>query len=65
MNETLQVIHNRRSVRAYQDKPIDRATINAIIQAAMRSPTAGNMMLYSMIEIEDQTMKDKLAEFLR
>ncbi len=61
MNETLQVIHQRRSVRAYQDKPIDGITRDAIIQAAMRSPTAGNMMLYSIIEVDDQATKDQLA----
>jgi nitroreductase len=63
MNETLQVIHNRKSIRVFQDKIIDRETVDAIIQAAMRSPTAGNMMLYSILEIEDQTLKDKLAVF--
>jgi FMN reductase (NADPH)/FMN reductase [NAD(P)H] len=48
-------------VRVYQDKPIDRNTCDAIIRAAMRSPTAGNMMLYSIIEVTDQTIKDKLV----
>jgi nitroreductase len=61
MNDTLRVIHNRRSVRVYQDRPIDRDTIDLIVQAAMRAPTAGNMMLYSIIEIADQAIKDKLA----
>ncbi len=61
MNETLNLIHNRRSIRAYQDKAIDREVADAVIQAAMRSPTAGNMMLYSILEIEDQALKDKLA----
>ncbi len=28
----------------------------------MRSPTAGNMMLYSIIEVEDQRIKDKLVK---
>lgn len=28
----------------------------------MRSPTAGNMMLYSIVEIEDQEIKDKLVK---
>ncbi len=62
MNETLRVIHNRRSVRAYQDKPIDRETTNMIIQAAMRAPTAGNMMLYSILEVKEQTLKEKLSK---
>lgn len=62
MNETLQLIHHRRSVRAYLDRPIDRETTDRIIAAAMRAPTAGNMMLYSILEIEDQALKEKLAQ---
>lgn len=61
MNETLQVIHNRRSVRAFQDKNVDREVVDTIIEAAMRSPTAGNMMLYSILEIDDRSLKQKLA----
>ncbi len=61
MNEILQLIHKRRSIRAFQDKPVDRSTVDAIIQAAMRSPTAGNMMLYSIIEVDDREVKEKLA----
>jgi FMN reductase (NADPH)/FMN reductase [NAD(P)H] len=62
MNETLQVIQKRRSIRAYADKLIGRDDIDAIIQTAMRAPTAGNMMLYSILEIEDPVLKDKLAK---
>jgi nitroreductase len=61
MNETMQLIHNRRSVRAYRDQPVERETVDQIIQAAMRAPTAGNLMLYSILEIADQGIKDKLA----
>ncbi len=62
VNETIRVIHNRKSVRAFQDKPIDRDIVDVIIGAAMRAPTAGNMMLYSIVEIADQTIKEKLAQ---
>jgi nitroreductase len=61
MNETIRVIQNRRSVRAYADRPIERDVVDLIVQSAMRAPTAGNMMLYSIIEIADQSIKDKLA----
>jgi len=30
--------------------------------ATLRAPTAGAMMLYSVLEIDDQTLKEKLAE---
>lgn len=61
MNETLQLISNRRSIRAFRDRPVERNTIDRLVQAAMRAPTAGNMMLYSILEIKDQGVKDKLA----
>jgi FMN reductase (NADPH)/FMN reductase [NAD(P)H] len=62
MNETLRLIHHRRSVRAYDGRPVDRETVDTIINAAMRAPTAGNLMLYSILEIEDQAIKGKLAQ---
>ena len=62
MNETMQLIHNRRSIRAYRDQPVERETVDQIVQAAMRAPTAGNLMLYSILEIQDQAIKDKLAD---
>ena len=61
MNETIRLLLNRRSVRAYQDRPVPREVTDLIIQCAMRAPTAGAMMLYAIIEIEDQALKDKLA----
>ena len=62
MNETIKLIHNRRSVRSYEKKIISAENRNLIINSAMRSPTAGNMMLYSIIEVEDQKIKDKLVK---
>ncbi len=61
MNETLEVIERRRSTRAYADAPLNREEKDLILHAAMRAPTAGNMMLYSIIEVEDQALKDRLA----
>lgn len=61
MNPTLSVIHNRRSVRKYAETPLTEAEKDAILAAAMRAPTAGNMMLYSIIAVEDQALKDRLA----
>ncbi len=62
MNETINLIQNRRSIRSYEDKLISEENKNLIISSAMRSPTAGNMMLYSIIEVEDQEKKDKLVK---
>ncbi|HWQ11134.1 MAG TPA: nitroreductase family protein [Holophaga sp.] len=61
MNATLDVIERRKSVRAYEPRPIGREQRDAIIHAALRAPTAGNQMLYTILEIEDQAIKDRLA----
>jgi FMN reductase (NADPH)/FMN reductase [NAD(P)H] len=61
MNPTLETILKRRSIRAYSDQPISSAEKYQILQAAFRAPTAGNMMLYSIIQVEDQALKDRLA----
>lgn len=62
MNETLNILSQRRSVRVYEDKPVSIEVKDEIIKAAMRAPTAGNMMLYSILDITDQAIKDRLAE---
>lgn len=61
MNETLRVIEQRKSVRAYEPRPLTLEQRDAIVHAALRAPTGGNMMLYSILEIEDQGLKDRLA----
>lgn len=51
----------RRSVRAYTNQEIAQEEKDAILDATLRAPTAGNMMLYSIIEVKDQKLKDQLA----
>lgn len=57
-----QLFIKRKSVRAYDGRPIPSAVKDALIAATMRAPTAGNMMLYSILEVEDPGIKARLAE---
>jgi FMN reductase (NADPH)/FMN reductase [NAD(P)H] len=61
MNPTLDLLLQRRSIRAYQDRPVGDPEREAILAAAMRAPTAGNMMLYSVIHVRSQESKETLA----
>lgn len=61
MNSTIEMILKRRSVRKYNDMPITEAEKDIILKATIRAPTAGAMMLYSIIEVEDQMIKEKLS----
>jgi nitroreductase len=58
----IQLLLKRKSVRAYEKREIGEEARDQIIQATLRAPTAGNMMLYSVIEIRDQAIKDTLAK---
>ena len=53
MNDTLKTINNRVSLRGYDKKDISKEDLDAILEAAMRAPTAGNQMLYSIIVVKD------------
>lgn len=61
-NPTLTLLDQRRSVRAYAPEPLTPAEQDAILHAAMRAPTGGNMMLYTILHIQDQSLKDRLAQ---
>ncbi|HET6352359.1 MAG TPA: nitroreductase family protein [Coriobacteriia bacterium] len=61
MNPTLEMLAARCSTRAYSDTPITAAERDAILSATFRAPTGGNMMLYSIIEVEDPELKARLA----
>ena len=60
-NATLEIITRRRSTRVYAPTLLSAEEKQAIVNAALRAPTAGGMVLYSIIEIEDQALKDRLA----
>jgi nitroreductase len=61
MNETLKTINNRVSLRWYNPKKISTEHMDSIIESAMRAPTAGNMMMYSIIHIQDKDTMEKLS----
>lgn len=62
MNPVLETIHKRTSLRRYQGTPISDNDLQTLLEATLRAPTAGNMMLYSVLTIRDQDMKEKLSK---
>jgi len=61
MNSTLDLLNNRMSLRKYDSKPISDEDMNLIIEGALRAPSAGNMMMYSILVIKDEYKKQKLS----
>lgn len=59
---TIKELIARKSVRVFTEEEIARELKEVIIQAAMEAPTAGNQQLYTILDITDQKLKEKLAE---
>ena len=61
MNEVIRQLHDRKSVRAFTDKAIDPAVKHEILLAACAAPTAGNQQMYTILDITDQQLKQRLS----
>ncbi|MGB7594513.1 MAG: nitroreductase family protein [Erysipelotrichaceae bacterium] len=62
MNETMEGLFARKSVRVFTPQLIDQTTKNLILDAAIQAPTAGNLHLYTILDITDPNLKARLAE---
>ncbi|MHB8131882.1 MAG: nitroreductase family protein, partial [Mobilitalea sp.] len=61
MNDVMNLLKARKSVRVFVDREIPEEIKSEIIKSAFEAPTAGGMMLYSIINISDASIKDKLV----
>ena len=61
MNEVLRQLYARKSVRAFEEREIGQEEKQLILETALQAPTAGNMTLYTILDITDQSIRDRLA----
>ena len=61
MNQTIGLLTRRRSHRAFDGRPITLEDRKLLEQATLQAPTAGNMMLYSIIDVTDPGLKERFA----
>ncbi|WP_071394768.1 NADPH-dependent oxidoreductase [Bacillus tuaregi] len=62
MNEVIQSLLSHRSVRSYENKPVDEKELDQIIQAVQTAPNWINGQQFSIIAVKDTERKKKLAE---
>ncbi|HMK56126.1 MAG TPA: nitroreductase family protein [Dissulfurispiraceae bacterium] len=65
MNEVIQAIKKRRSIRSYDSRAIPRTHLNVIIEAANEAPSAINSQPWRFVVIEDDIAKKKLLNAAR
>ena len=62
MNPVIETILKRKSIRAYETNEIDAEVREQLLRATLRAPTAGNLMLYSIVEVTDPQIKETLVK---
>jgi nitroreductase len=62
MNEIIRSLNSRKSTRVFLDREIPNEIKNAIINAACQAPTAGNQQLYTIIDVTDKKIKERLVK---
>lgn len=60
-NPVLDCIERRTSTRAFSDEPVTAAERQAILHAAGRAPSAGAMMFYSIVSVDDPGTRRELC----
>jgi nitroreductase len=61
-NETMRLLFERSSCRSFLDKKIPENVLSLVLEAGTHAPTAGNLQPYSILRIEQEETKQKLAE---
>jgi nitroreductase len=56
-----ELAEKRRSVRVYAKRPVEAAKIDAIIEAALRSPSGRGTRPWEFVVVTDKTLLEKLS----
>lgn len=62
MNEIIQSLFDRKSVRIFTDEPVTGEEKELLLECAFQAPTAGCQQLYTIIDVTDREEKAELAQ---
>lgn len=62
MNDIIQSLYDRKSVRVFTEAPVAPEVKHAILEAAAQAPSAGCQQLYTILDITDPALKATLAD---
>ncbi len=60
--DTIEAINSRKSIRRYLDTPVEKETIQALLEAAIRAPSAANRQCWRFVAITDKEIIAGLAK---
>jgi nitroreductase len=57
----IDLLRNRRSIRRYQDKPVEAEKIDLLVEAMLRSPSSRSLNPWEFVVVEDPALLGELA----
>ena len=59
--DVFECIRSRRSVRSFQDQPVDDEILRQVLDAARRAPSANNRQNWKFVVVRDAKLRKELA----
>ena len=63
--DVTEAIYQRRSVRAYTDQSVDKATVDALLKAATQAPSSMNEQPWAFVVVQDPTQLTLWSERIK
>jgi nitroreductase len=60
--ELFEAIKTRRSVRTYQDKPVEEEKLRSVLEAVCMAPSWANMQCWRMVVVKDRATREKIGD---
>lgn len=61
----LAAIKERRSIRAYEERPLNEETVTAIIEAGIHAPTAMGLQPWRFIVVRDRALMKQISDYCK
>lgn len=62
MDDKLEIIYARRSIRVFKSDPLPREVIEELLQAAMSAPSAANRQPWRFLVITEPALRQRVSE---
>lgn len=63
-NQTLETIFNRKSVRKYTERPVEKEKLETLVRAGMAAPSSRDRRPWEFVIVTDRNLLDKMGDGL-
>lgn len=63
-NQTLETIFNRKSVRKYTERPVEKEKLETLVRAGMTAPSSRDRRPWEFVIVTDRDLLDKMGDGL-